>query len=100
MGALPPEFAHEPAMALDGGPDGFDIVRHILAEAGRHLNPGGGLICEIGEDREMLEAEFPHLPFLWLDTQESAGEVFWLTAEDLVRSTRNGSRKKAPRLRQ
>ena len=96
MHALPPEFAQEPAMALDGGPDGFDIVRRILAEASDHLNPGGGLICEIGEDREALEAEFPHLPFLWLDTQESAGEVFWLSAEDLSPS-RSAPRKKAAR---
>jgi ribosomal protein L3 glutamine methyltransferase len=99
MGALPPEFAHEPAMALDGGPDGFDIVRRILADAAAYLNPDGGLICEIGEDRDVLEAEFPHLPFLWLDTQDSAGEVFWLGAADLINSKQNATRKKAPRPR-
>ncbi len=84
MADLPPEFASEPAMALDGGgEDGLDIVRRILAGAPDHLAPGGGMICEIGEDREILEADFPDLPFLWLDTAESAGEVFWLRAEDL-----------------
>ena len=83
MAALPPEYAHEPEMALGSGEDGLDITRRILQEAGKHLNPGGGLLCEIGEDREILEAEFPDLPFLWLDTEESSGEVFWLSAEDL-----------------
>lgn len=83
MSELPPEYAHEPEMALASGEDGLDIVRQILANAGDHLNPGGGLICEMGEDREILEAEFPDLPFLWLDTEQSSGEVFWLSAEAL-----------------
>jgi ribosomal protein L3 glutamine methyltransferase len=83
MAFLPPEFRAEPAMALDGGPDGFDVVRRILAEAGDHLEAGGALICEIGEDRGVLESEYPHLPFLWLDTAESEGEVFYLPAAAL-----------------
>ena len=85
-------------MALDGGVDGFDIVRRILAGAGAHLNADGGLICEIGEDRELLETEFPQLPFLWLDTQDSAGEVFWLRASDLSPSP-DGSKGKSRRPR-
>lgn len=83
MEALPAEFRHEPAMALDGGEDGFDIVRRILADAADHLNAGGGLLCEIGTDRELLEAEYPDTPFLWLDTEGSDGEVFWIACENL-----------------
>jgi len=83
MEELPEEYRHEPAMALGSGLDGLDIVRRILAEAGAHLNPGGGLLCEIGAGREIIEAEYPDLPFLWLDTEESEGEVFWLAAEAL-----------------
>ena len=83
MDALPQEFRHEPALALDGGDDGFDIVRRILADARSHLNPGGGLLCEIGTDREALEVKYPSTPFLWLDTEHSDGEVFWLTREQL-----------------
>jgi ribosomal protein L3 glutamine methyltransferase len=83
MEALPQEFRHEPAMALDGGEDGFDIVRRILAEAKAHLNPGGGLLCEIGTDREVLDEGYPATPFLWLDTEGSEGEVFWLTRDQL-----------------
>jgi len=83
MEELPEEYRHEPEMALAGGPDGLDVVRRILAAAPDHLTPGGGLICEIGTGREILEAEYPDLPFLWLDTEESEAEVFWLTAEAL-----------------
>lgn len=83
MEELPAEYRHEPAMALGSGLDGLDIVRRILAEAGEHLNPGGGLLCEIGTGREILEAEYPDLEFLWLDTEESEGEVFWLPADAL-----------------
>lgn len=81
MAALPPEYRHEPALALAGGADGLAIVRRILAEAPAHLEPGGGLLCEIGRGQARLEAEFPRLPFLWLATEGSDGEVFWLTAE-------------------
>lgn len=84
MEALPPEYRHEPALALAGGEDGLDIVRRILADAARHLEPGGGLLCEIGEGRETLEAEYPDLDFLWLQTADSFGEVFWLTREQLA----------------
>jgi ribosomal protein L3 glutamine methyltransferase len=83
MEELPEEYRHEPEMALASGLDGLDIVRRILAEAPAHLNPGGGLICEIGAGREILEAEYPDLEFLWLDTEESEGEVFWLAAAAL-----------------
>lgn len=79
----PPEFRAEPVMAHDGGMDGLDLVRRILAEAPAHLNPEGGMICEIGSGREILEEEFPHLDFLWLETAESQDAVFWISAEAL-----------------
>jgi ribosomal protein L3 glutamine methyltransferase len=79
VAAFPKEYAHEPVMAHIGGQDGLDIARRILAEAPKHLSKGGGLLCEIGTGREILEREFPKLNFFWLDTEESSGEVFWLT---------------------
>jgi ribosomal protein L3 glutamine methyltransferase len=83
MADLPPEFRAEPAMALAGGADGMDVVRRILAEAGKHLKRGGGMICEIGTDREILDADYPAIDFLWLDSAESSGEVFWVTESQL-----------------
>lgn len=82
--AFPPEYGHEPVMAHIGGDDGLDLVRRILEEAADHLNPGGAILCEIGTGRELLVAEYPHLDFLWLDTEESQGEVFWITREQLL----------------
>jgi ribosomal protein L3 glutamine methyltransferase len=79
VAAFPQEYAHEPVMAHIGGKDGLGIIRRILAAAPTHLNKGGGILCEIGTGREILDAEFPNLDFLWLDTEESSGEVFWLT---------------------
>ncbi len=39
---------HEPAVALFGGPDGLEIYRRLIPEAGRLLRPGGHLAMEIG----------------------------------------------------
>lgn len=80
--AFPAEYRAEPVMAHLGGADGLDLVRRILASAADHLTPDGGLLCEIGTGRDILEGEYD-LPFLWLDSAESEGEVFWLSAADL-----------------
>jgi len=84
MAELPPEYRHEPAMALDGGRDGLAIVRRILAGVKNRLTPDGLLICEIGQGRELLQRDHPDLDFLWLDTEESTGEVFCLKAGALA----------------
>lgn len=83
LDGYPPEFRAEPVMAHDGGEDGLDLVRRILTEAADYLNPEGGMICEIGSGREILEEEFPHLDFVWLETAESQDAVFWISAEAL-----------------
>jgi ribosomal protein L3 glutamine methyltransferase len=83
MAALPPECRAEPKLAFDGGADGLDVVRRILRDAPDHLTPDGGLICEIGRGRELVDEAFPELPLLWLDTEDSEGEVFWIAAADL-----------------
>ncbi len=67
-------------MAFDGGDDGIDLVRRIIEEAGDHLNPGAGLLCEVGRCQPALEEAYPDAGFLWLDTEDSEGEVFWLPA--------------------
>ncbi|MGH6657724.1 MAG: putative protein N(5)-glutamine methyltransferase [Actinocrinis sp.] len=47
---LPPEARdHEPLVALDGGPDGLDVLRRVCAEAPGWLAPGGGLLTETSE---------------------------------------------------
>ena len=83
MARLPTEYRHEPRLALAAGDDGLAVVRRILADAPRYLTRNGALLCEIGRGQKPLEAAFPRLPFLWLDTEHSTGEVFWIAADRL-----------------
>ena len=83
VAAFPPEYKAEPELAHLGGADGMDLVRRILAAAPVHLNTEGMCVVEVGFGRDTLETEYPDLPFLWLDTEQSEGEVFALSAEAL-----------------
>jgi release factor glutamine methyltransferase len=48
--ALPPEVRdYEPRLALDGGPDGLDIVRRVVRESAAHLKVNGYLALEVGQ---------------------------------------------------
>jgi ribosomal protein L3 glutamine methyltransferase len=85
MAKLPPEYRHEPRMALAAGADGLDLVHRILAGAPDHLRKDGSLLCEIGRGRLPLERACPKVPFVWLDTEQSEGEVFWLPAAHMSR---------------
>lgn len=97
VAAFPPEQAAEPILAHAGGEDGLDIVRGIIAGAGQHLTPQGALVVEVGTGRDLIEAEYPDLPFLWLDTAESEGEVFALQAGDLPLRARGAPDKRRRR---
>lgn len=83
VAAFPPEYQAEPTLAHLGGADGMDLVHRILRDVPKRLSPGGSLIVEIGDGQATLEASRPDLPFLWLDTETSKGEVFALFADDL-----------------
>jgi ribosomal protein L3 glutamine methyltransferase len=84
MSGLPPEYRHEPPLALAAGRDGLDSVRVILRESGGHLCPGGVLIVEVGNTEAAVRRTFKRLPFLWLEFERGGGGVFLLTAEQLV----------------
>lgn len=49
--ALPREVHRDPHSALDGGPDGLDLVRRLIEDLPRLLRPCGGAVLEIGEDQ-------------------------------------------------
>ena len=83
VATLPPEYLHEPEMALGSGDDGLDFTRIILREAKKHLTANGILVVEIGHNRDELEAAYPTLPFTWLDTAAGDEYVFLLHATDL-----------------
>src|SRR5262249_15469567 len=84
MAQLPPEFRHEPEMALAAGTDGLNLVRKIIEQGSNYMTERSGMICEIGRGKENLERAFPRLQFLWLDTEASSGEVFWITRKKLL----------------
>ena len=84
MAALPAEFSAEPALALAGGPDGMDFVRRLLAQAPDHLETGGVLVLEIGNERPHFEAAFPALEAVWLDTSAGGDQVLLLTRDALL----------------
>ena len=47
---MPPEARiHEPAVALDGGVDGLQVLRRVSGEAGRWLARGGSVLMEVSE---------------------------------------------------
>ncbi|MBI5571056.1 MAG: peptide chain release factor N(5)-glutamine methyltransferase [Desulfomonile tiedjei] len=56
--SLEPEITQfEPIRALDGGPDGLDVIRALAAQAPLRLKPGGALVLEIGETQEIAVRE-------------------------------------------
>lgn len=60
-----PALVHEPELALDGGTDGLDLVRQVIADLPRALAPGGAVGFEIdpsqsAEVRKLLVAALPN----------------------------------------
>jgi ribosomal protein L3 glutamine methyltransferase len=84
MSGLPPEYRHEPPIALAAGRDGLDSVGVILREARAHLLPKGLLIVEVGNTEAAVRRAFRRLPFIWLEFERGGGGVFLLTTEQLV----------------
>ncbi len=85
MASLPPEYRHEPRIALAGGGDGMDLVRRIVAEAPQRLSPIGVLLLEIGNERDHFERAFPRLEVAWLETSAGADQVLLATRDALLR---------------
>ncbi len=83
MDKLPPEYLHEPRMALAAGDDGLDVVRRILAGARDHLKPGGVLAVEVGHNRHLVDTAFPELPLVWLSAGGVEDCIFLITEDNL-----------------
>jgi ribosomal protein L3 glutamine methyltransferase len=83
LAGLPPEYRHEPRVALAAGRAGLDSVGVILRQARRHLRPRGLLIVEVGNTERAVRRAFRRLPFVWLQFERGGGGVFLLTREQL-----------------
>jgi ribosomal protein L3 glutamine methyltransferase len=80
---LPAEFRHEPAMALDGGKDGLDVIRKLLRQARDRLQPHGLVVLEVGGLRAAMDREFAALDLHWLHTADGEDCVCLITAHRL-----------------
>jgi release factor glutamine methyltransferase len=54
LAALDGELRFEPVLALDGGPDGLDVIRRLLALLPTSVRPDGVALLEIGADQAEL----------------------------------------------
>lgn len=83
MANLPDEFKHEPELGLACGSDGLDLVRKMLNQAGEKLNKNGLLFVEVGNSQVHLQANYPDIPFTWVEFSNGGHGVFVLTKAQL-----------------
>ena len=83
MRALPAEYRAEPALALDGGPDGMSFIRGLMSDVRGYLSDHGVLVLEIGNERAHFEAAFPRLPVVGLPTSAGDHQVLLIEARHL-----------------
>lgn len=83
MQALPPEYRHEPGLALAAGENGLQVVEKILRGAHAHLKDDGMLIVEVGNSADALLDAYPNLDFTWFEFEHGTTPVFLLYKEQL-----------------
>ena len=84
MAALPKEYVSEPALALDGGPDGMRFITRLLHEAPNYMQEDAVLVLEIGNERDFFETAFPQLDVVWLTTSAGDDQVLLLTRQAII----------------
>ena len=64
ISTLQPEVQQEPALALDGGPDGLDLIRRLLTQAESKLKDSGIILLEMDPDQISVvqELALQHFP--------------------------------------
>ncbi|CDQ08679.1 50S ribosomal protein L3 glutamine methyltransferase [Acidithiobacillus ferrivorans] len=80
MAELPPEYRHEPRLALAAGDDGLDCLLPLLEQAPQHLQTGGVLVVETGDAEAALIRRRPDLPLIWLEHPAGGSGAFLMMA--------------------
>jgi ribosomal protein L3 glutamine methyltransferase len=83
LATFPPEYGHEPRLALVSGPDGMETPARILHHAARFLTARGWLALEVGAGVGTLEARFPKVPFIWPELLQGGEGIALVSAADL-----------------
>ncbi len=76
-------FTFETPLAYDGGEEGLDLLRRVLAEAPKRLKPGGTLVLELGGAQAGdLDEEIARLPYSGLtEIVDEYGDLRGLEAQ-------------------
>ncbi len=81
---LPPEYRHEPQIAITCADHGLALVKEILRECGDWLASDGFLVMELGSSASALERAFPKVPFMWLTSESGESVVLIMSAAELA----------------
>ena len=92
VATFPPEYGHEPRLALVSGSDGMETPARILHHAGRFLTPHGWLALEVGAGSGRLEARFPTVPFVWPELVHGGDGIALIGAGELRADLRSDER--------
>lgn len=80
---MPDEYQTEPAMGLGSGDDGLWLTRQLLAQAASYLSDDGLLVVEVGNSWVDLVAQYPELPFSWVEFERGGLGVFAISGAQL-----------------
>jgi len=83
MSELPPEYRHEPRIALEAEAAGTELAVRMLGQARSVLSADGLLVLEVGETMVELEARLERVPFLWLDLPQGGSGIAAISAQEL-----------------
>lgn len=89
-GLMPEVGRHEPSSALDGGPDGLDAYRHILAALPHLLAPGGTAVLEVGFGQADAVAALAGGPVMFRSDLSGTPRAMVMRAEKTFGRTASG----------
>lgn len=81
---LPPEYLHEPRMALVAEEDGMALVRRILVECAPYLSDTGVLVLEVGEIATRVDDLLADIEHVWAELEQGGEGVLVVPRNGLV----------------